>query len=401
MKTEWINYKNLLKMKGHKVAYSRLQEIEKNLSPKNKHIIEEFLTYCKGSLTSPVALDGKKRMMLQIYDVVEKPLSQLNLKLSREVLAVLNNSYLSNARQNDIKKTFKRFLKFYYKNYNEKFNNFEDQAWTLKDERNHKKLNSDTMLTAEEIEKIIKVVDVKYKALISLMFESAGRPEEILNLTWKDLNLVKNKVTLYSNKTGKLRTIPIGDSVHYIMKYKDTLEIKEQSVLNSDLIFPSPKDIKKPMSGTALSMYFKMVGKRANLKKRIFPYLLRHTRLTPLIQKLSAKTYEHFAGHSLATGMRYYGHLNNETLDAEILEKVYNEEELSTGQKQDFELKLETLQKDQKIMKNAMQEFFIKLKNSPEELTNQKDETPITLNQGDLSVSGLQPFGNKFIHFEE
>jgi hypothetical protein len=39
--------------------------------------------------------------------------------------------------------------------------------------------------------------------------------------------------------------------------------------------------------------------------------------------------YEAFAGHSISTGKKYYGHLSKDEINNEILEKVYHIEDVS------------------------------------------------------------------------
>ena len=111
------------------------------------------------------------------------------------------------------------------------------------------------------------------------------------------------------------------------------------------------------MSGTALSMYFNLLGRRAGLSKRVFPYILRHTRLSSIRHNLSSESYEHFSGHSYATGMYYYKHIVNDELDDEILNKVYNDEELSKEDKQKLKKEIESLKTEMEGMKE-MKEFF-------------------------------------------
>ena len=319
MKNVYPNYKqNPNRIKGKRI--SKYEKIEKELSPKNRKIIYEFLEYCMINSKSEVARGIRKRTMLQIYNIMEKPLSSLTLKDLRDFLIVLNNSILSPATQNDIKTLFKRFLRWYYKDWSERFDNFIDVK--MKDERNHKKINPTTLLTSEEIERLhTKSESLKYKALILLMYESGGRPEEILKLKWRDIDLVNKRVKLDSGKTGKTRVNEIESAIPRLEAHKQ--EYPFPNVKDYDLVFPTPRDRDKQMTTSALSSYLNYLGKRADIKKHVWPYLLRHTRLTPLIQKLSPKAYVAFAGHALETGMYYYGHLSHEEINKEIREKVY------------------------------------------------------------------------------
>ncbi len=57
--------------------------------------------------------------------------------------------------------------------------------------------------------------------------------------------------------------------------------------------------------------------------------MYRHSILTAMIKKLTPKSYEMFAGHSLETGMKIYAHLDNDDLRQELNEKVYHLEKIT------------------------------------------------------------------------
>src|SRR3989344_936839 len=110
MKKSFPNYASLVKRDKKGEAVSFMKKIEATLSPKNKKVIEDFLEYCKMTSNSQIAMYQKKKIMLQIYDIIEKPLSSITLKELRDFLVVINTSSLSPSTQNDIKAIFKRFL---------------------------------------------------------------------------------------------------------------------------------------------------------------------------------------------------------------------------------------------------------------------------------------------------
>ena len=152
---------------------------------------------------------------------------------------MLNKSERSTETKNDIKKAVKRFLKWKYKDWSERF--FELRDIKTSDGTNHQKLNSSTILTADELQMIVNSIEsLKYKALILLMFESAGRPEEILKLRWSDINLGRGDVTLYSSKTKKTRVNPISESLNHLRRYREECFCPPAKA--NDLVFPNPKD---------------------------------------------------------------------------------------------------------------------------------------------------------------
>ncbi len=378
MKKEYPKYNIKLKNEEGETILL-MDKIESKIPSKDKKLINNFLEYCKINSKSETARKGRARTMIQIYDVFEKPLSIITLKNLRDFLVVVNNSSLSPSTQNDVKSLLKRFLRWHYKNWSKRFDDFRDIK--MKDERNHEKINASTMLTEREIEILIRTTEkLRYKALIMLAFESAGRPEELLKLKWNDIDTENKRVKLYSVKTKRARINELKESIIHLERYRQ--EFPFPNVSDSDFVFPTPRNRNKQMTGSAFSGYIKELGKRAGIRKPIWPYLLRHTRLSPLIQELSPKAYVKFAGHSLDTGMYYYGHLSESKLSAEIMEKVYSVKEPTLEQKNKYEKDIFELKEQMSGMRNAMVQF-----------QNMFESMTITNNQNQL----LEPTSEGFV----
>ena len=302
-----------------------IKDIQKKITEKDSKILNDFLEYISIS-AGEKKIGMAKRQMLQFYDVTGVSYDRITLGILRKFLTLLNRSDKAIETQNDIKKTIKRFLKWYYRDWSQRFDELKDIK--TRDGTNHQRLNASTILTADELLMIVNSIDsLKYKALILLMFESAGRPEEILKLRWKDINFDKKEVTLYSSKTKKTRVNPINESIEHLRRYRE--ECFYPIARSEDYVFPSPVDKNKHLVGATLNECFRKIEKTLKLKKHIFPYLLRHTRLTNVHKKLSPKAYEKFAGHSIEIGTKIYAHLDNDDVREEMLEKVYHVENIT------------------------------------------------------------------------
>lgn len=304
----------------------RIRDLQKKAGEKDRKILNDFLEYVSIS-AGEKKIAMTRRQMLQFYDITGVSYDKITLDIVRKFLTLLNRSDRAIETQNDIKKTIKRFLKWYYKDWSERFDDLKDIK--TRDGTNHQRLNASTILTLDELSMIVNSIDsLKYKALILLMFESAGRPEEILKLRWKDINFDKKEVSLYSAKTKRSRVNPIHESVEHLRRYRG--ECFYPSVRSEDYVFPSPVNKNKHLVGATLNETFRKIEKTLKLKKHIFPYLLRHTRLTNVHKKLSPKAYEKFAGHSIEVGTKRYAHLDNDDVREEMLEKVYHIENITS-----------------------------------------------------------------------
>lgn len=321
--------------------YSRrvgsLEKLQSSFKKKDQKLIEDFLVFCGGS-AGVETIKKYRRQMVKICDIFEGDLDKIDLKRLREFLNLINNSWYLPPTKNEIKKVLKRFLKETYSDWSSRFKQLKD----IKGENdiNQDKINGDTILTKNEMESLIRGSNsLKYKSLLILFYETAGRPEEILNLKWKNLNLEKGEVRLKSSKTGNVRINPIQESVIHLKRYKQ--EYPFPNVNTDDWVFPSPVDRTKRQSSVAMSIFVKRLGQKI-LKRDIFPYLIRHTRLTELQKVLAAKVYEKFADHSIETATRY-SHLDKEDVRDAMFKNVYHIEEISDEKKHKLEEEVEKL----------------------------------------------------------
>jgi len=281
--------------------------LKASFKPKDKKILDNFLIYC-GVTAGEKKLQIIERTIVKIRDVMQVPLDKITLK-----------------------EYYKESVRF-----------AELKDIKTKNGMNHERLNANTILTKDELEKLIRAAEsLKYKALIMLMFESAGRPEEIMKLRWSDLDLEEGDVKLHSSKTGHTRVNPIKESVLHLKRYKQ--EYPYPNIMAQDYAFPSATDRKKHQPVSSLGNYFKRYGQKA-INKAFFPYLLRHTRATQLQKVLPPKVYEKFMDHSIETASRY-SHLDKNDVREIMLEKIYHIEELTTEEKVEVKILKKEMEK--------------------------------------------------------
>lgn len=319
----------------------------KSFRPQDRKIIDDFLLMCGGS-AQQTTLKKYKRSMVKFCDVLDGNLDKIDLKILRGFLGLLNESDLSNPSKNEIKKVVKRFLKEYYDDWPKRFKNLSDNGLICYGQHkpNKQKLGGN-IPTPEEVEKlIVECQNLKYKALISLMFETGGRPEEILKLKWMDIDLGKGSVTLRSSKTKEDRTLPFQASIIHLQRWEKEYPLKNRRA--EDFIFPGNLNINKHLSNVGLTGFLKgltrrVFGEKFFEKRNMYPYLLRHSRSKQLQkQRLPTRIYEKFMGHSIATA-RGYGDLDNEDVREVLLRDVYNVKEISDDKKHELENEVEKL----------------------------------------------------------
>lgn len=301
--------------------------VKDKLKPKEKKILSDYIIYLNGG-ASEQKVQIVERQLLMIRDVSDVPYDKWNLIKLRQFLAILNKSPLANATKNDIKKHFKRFLREQYEDWSLRFKNLKDIKCGK--DVNVEKINANTILQKGELEKLIRGAEnLKFKALIILLYESGARPGEVLRAKWKDLDLKKGDIKLISTKNNTARNNPIKESIIHLKRYKQ--EYPYLDVQPDDFIFPSQKDRKEHFSVNYFSMVFRKLSIKV-LGRALFPYILRHSRATELQKVLTPKIYEKFMDHSIEMASRY-SHLNQDDVREQLLEKVYHIEELTAKEK--------------------------------------------------------------------
>ncbi len=311
-----------------KYAKKGIEPLFKTFKAKDQKLIEDFLIFCGGSAGKSTTAKYR-RNMIKINDVLGGGLDKIDLKRLRTFLKVLNDSELLPPTKNEVRKVLKRFLKEAYSDWSLRFKGLEDIKGQK--EINQDKINANTILRPQEIEALMRgETNLKYKSMIMLFHETAGRPEEILKLRWKDVNLgEKGDVKLKSSKTGNLRINPIHNSIIHLKRYKQ--EYPFMNVCADDYIFPCSTKRDKHLTPSPVGTHFKRLSKKI-LERHVFPYLIRHSRGTELQKVLPAKVYEKFMDHSIETATRY-SHLDKDDIREVMFDKVYKVKEISPEEK--------------------------------------------------------------------
>ena len=334
--------------------------LENKLSSKDKEALDKFCKYCR--ITA-----GEKKIriiratLLQIYDIIEKPLTKITKEDVQDFLGLVKGAELSEWTKNDIRKFFKKFLKWYYKD----LEMIEDIKNTPMNKAfNHEKINESTLVKEEELKKLLHASQtLKWKAILTLMFESACRPQELRLLKWSDIKYTEEgaDITFFSPKTKEARTIPIRDCVIHLKRWEQ--EYCFPDIRKDDVVFPSHKR-GVIMSDNALPKQFRILCREAGIRF-IHPYLMRHTRLTKMYNDVPEQIVKKYAGHSKSSKMpEIYSHISSKDVREVVLKKIYNIKELTEEQKNKYQKQIDDLKKmlneDRKILM-MIQEDFLKL----------------------------------------
>jgi integrase len=333
MKKEYPHYKQ-----------GDLDKAEKKLSPEDKEVLNNFLKKCSITAGEKKVLHIKK-LIIQLVDVTQTFLTKQTKSTIESYLVLLNQSDKSYWTKDELKTYIKQFLLWYYKD----FSMVESFKAEGKKGLNPQKVTENNLLTEEDVEKMVRFAQgYKDKAYLLLAFQTGARPQELLNLKWKDVKFENESadITLFSGKTEQARTFPIvGNVMKSLWDWKEHYQYTDVS--SKDYVFVSRwRD--KPMTTAGLNKMLRTMAKSSGIGKDVWSYLLRHTRATRLYEELPQQIVEKLMGHKNMAGV--YAHISSKKAREEMLNKIYKVKELSPEER----LKYESLKKQFDVMQQKL-----------------------------------------------
>lgn len=322
-----------------------MHEVVKAVPKEQMQIIDDFMNHL-GTTAGYGKIKDYRRYFIQFYDVVEKPLSELTPQDIVNFSALVNQDQrLGNTTKNTIKNIIKRFIDWKYSEdfgMNKVKKNLRAKFMLV----NQEKINKGNLIKPEEIELLLRCANsTKVKAQLITLYETACRPHELRGAKWCDIDWSGKLISVYATKTSKARQLPIREALVHLKRWKE--EFQYPDVKENDFIFPSPLDRTKPIGRSEFTYWITSLGKKAGISRRIYPYLIRHTRLTELYKKgVPDQIHKLFAGHSKKSDMTgVYVSMDNEDMIQSVVSKVYHVEELPLEKKLELELKISEQQK--------------------------------------------------------
>ncbi len=277
------------------VDFMRARGLEDNTIQKNLYCFAMFLKASGGK--NPLRL-GTEQVMNAIGTIERSKYSQ-NTKMNAKVT---------------VKSFYKHFLgeDLYYP---------RQVAWIKTSMKEYKRVLPDDILDEDEILKMIKAAqNQRDKAIIALLFDSGIRVGELMSLRVKDIDLRKEPAHItVSGKTG-MRKIPILFSVPYMAAYLNSMEESKPEQFAWGAI-GSWSNMNRTVDYNGIRKMLKVVGKRAGIRKRIYPHLFRHSRATYYANKLTEQQLKVFMGWT--SGSRQastYVHLSGMDIDNAIMQ---------------------------------------------------------------------------------
>lgn len=327
-----------MKLEYPRYKQGELDSIGKKIIGKDKEALEGYLKKC--SITaSQDKVDKIRKLLIQFFDVTQKPLTEQNKESVDSFLIVLNKCDKSVWTKDELKVYIKQFLLWYYKDL-ELIDNFKSSG----KKQLNPKITENNLLSEKEVEEMLRYAEsFKESAYLLVAFQTGARPQELLTMKWKDIKFEDKyaDLNLFSSKTGQARTFPVVEkTMKALWDWKQHYSFTE--VKPNDYVFPSRwRD--KPLTTAGVNKMLRRMSKKAGIQKDVWGYLFRHSKATKLYEELPQQIVEKLMGHKNMAGI--YAHISSKKAREELLKKVYHVEELTTQEKEEIKQLRDEVQK--------------------------------------------------------
>lgn len=170
------------------------------------------------------------------------------------------------------------------------------------------------ILSSEEIEKLLNcTMNLKHRAMLATLYGAGLRRAELRTLKVGDVDGKRMVIHIRAGKGQLPRQIPLSP------KLLEVLRVYWRWRKPTDWLFPSARYPERPIDVSGIFGIVDDAAKRAGLKRRVTPHLLRHSYASHLLEAgTDIRTLQLLLGHGdLQTTARYL-HVSDRTLRAAI-----------------------------------------------------------------------------------
>jgi integrase/recombinase XerD len=175
------------------------------------------------------------------------------------------------------------------------------------------------ILTLNEVEELLGQPDIQTslgmrdRAMLEMLYATGMRVSELTRLPMNQVNLEGGYVVLYG-KGSKERVVPLGgEAMKWVGLYLKTARGRLTKGKESNFLFINRSG--KGMSRQRFWRGLKEYGRRAGIRKRITPHLLRHSFASHLLERgADLRSVQIMLGHVDISTTQIYTHVTGERL---------------------------------------------------------------------------------------
>jgi site-specific recombinase XerD len=163
------------------------------------------------------------------------------------------------------------------------------------------------VLNEEEIIALLNAIqNPRDKAVISLLYSAGLRVQEVCNLKIHDIDSKRMLIHIRQSKRDKDRFVMLSVEMLTLLRiyYKSCL------VKPKDYLFPGVVTPDKPIVRGTISRFLNLAARKADIKKPVYPHLLRHSFVTHLLENgTNIRFIQVLLGHSSLRTTEVYTHV--------------------------------------------------------------------------------------------
>lgn len=302
---------------NYQKRFERIVERVQNsseISSENKEITLKFKDYLLSEGISTSKIERYLFDLMKFSRMVKRPFPEVSKEEIRTVIGELNQKGYAEETKKGFKIMIRKLYRF-IEGIEEKGVYPDKVKWiSIYIAPNHKKLPEE-LLTENEIRMIIQKCDnLRDRALISALAESGCRVSEIGNMKIKHVAFEEYGARLTVNGKTGMRKILVINSAPYLQEW-----INHHSDNHSENYLWIKTD-GQTFTYTRIAAILKDAAKKAGIKKRIYPHLLRHSRATFLASRMSEASMKQYLGWTQSSKMAAtYIHMSGKETDEAIL----------------------------------------------------------------------------------
>jgi len=189
------------------------------------------------------------------------------------------------------------------------FSNVLKKDITVGIKRPKKEKKIPSVLTKEEVRKLIDSINAKKsKLMVSLMYACGFRVSELVNLKIRDLNFEEKTGSVRQGKGKKDRVFNIPEFLLEDLKNQAEIQKEQQK----EHLFTGPKG---RLSERNLQKIISSAAKRIGINKDVHCHTLRHSFATHLLENgVDIRKIQELLGHSDLSTTQIYTHISREEL---------------------------------------------------------------------------------------
>ena len=289
----------------------------KKLSKKNKEFIEKFANSCISEGIGELRVTKYIFTLCKIAETIGKDFDEVTKEDLKEFVKELELSNYAEWTKHDYKATLKKFYKW-LKGNEEEYP--EEVRWIKVTIKNNKKKLPEELLTIDEVKALAEATNnLRDKAIVLTLYESGARVGEFLSLKIKHIQFDKyGALIMLHGKTG-MRKVRLVASVPALSAWLNIHPFKDdkEAWLWAGL---SPVNKGDKLSYQGLKNMLADLAKKAGIKKKVHPYIFRHSRATELAKNLTEAQPCQFMGWVQGSKQAAtYVHLSQRDTDEAIL----------------------------------------------------------------------------------